>query len=132
MKKHVVRASDWEEEVLARSMACSIAYAFDTKCRLVPISPAPASSSNMGSPHGSLLDLDGTGYHASTMEEKINEIFVNTTPQLTHFSRCKSVWIETKDQRIQSDYKYKSELHNPEGKTKNLALRLRGDTARHQ
>ena len=30
----------------------------------------------MGSPNGSLLDLEGTGYRASTMEEKINEMFV--------------------------------------------------------
>ena len=37
----------------------------------VPISRVPASSSNMGS----LLDLDGTGYRACTMEETINEKF---------------------------------------------------------
>ena len=42
----------------------------------VPVSPLPASSSNMGSPNGSLPDLEGTGYRASTMEEKINEILV--------------------------------------------------------
>ena len=42
----------------------------------VPVSPVPASSSNMGSPNGSLPDLEGTGYRASTMEEKINEMFV--------------------------------------------------------
>ena len=42
----------------------------------VPISPAPASSSNMGSPNGSLPDLEGTGFRASTMEEKINEIYL--------------------------------------------------------
>ena len=42
----------------------------------VPVSPLPASSSNMDSPNGSLPDLDGTGLPASTMEEKINEIFV--------------------------------------------------------
>ena len=41
----------------------------------VPMSPAPASSSNMGSPHGSLPDLEGTGFRASTME-KINEIYL--------------------------------------------------------
>ena len=35
----------------------------------VPISPAPASSSNMGSPSGSLPDLQGTGFRACTMEE---------------------------------------------------------------
>ena len=42
----------------------------------VPVSPVPASSSNMGSPDGSLPDLAGTGYRASTMEEKINEMFI--------------------------------------------------------
>ena len=43
----------------------------------VPVSPVPASSSNMGAPDGSLPDLEGTGYRASTMEEKINEMFVH-------------------------------------------------------
>ena len=40
----------------------------------VPVSPLTASSSNMGSPNGSLPDLEGTGYRASTMEEKIHEM----------------------------------------------------------
>ena len=40
----------------------------------VAISPAPASSSNLGSPHGSLPDLEGTGFRPCTMEEKIKEI----------------------------------------------------------
>ena len=42
----------------------------------VPVSPVPGSCSNMGSPNGSLLDFEGTEYRASTMEEKINEMFV--------------------------------------------------------
>ena len=42
----------------------------------VPVSPAPVSSSNVGSPNGSLPDLDGTLFRASTMEEKMNEMFV--------------------------------------------------------
>ena len=42
----------------------------------VPVSPLPAFSSNLGSSNGSLPELEGTGYRASTMEEKINEIFV--------------------------------------------------------
>ena len=42
----------------------------------VPVSPLPASSSKMGSPSGSLPDLEGTGYRANTMEEKIKEMFV--------------------------------------------------------
>ena len=36
----------------------------------VPISPAPASASNLDSPNGSILDLEGVGGHpTSTMEE---------------------------------------------------------------
>ena len=42
----------------------------------VPVSPLPASSSNMGSANSSLPDLEGTGNRASTMEEKINEMLV--------------------------------------------------------
>ena len=41
-----------------------------------PVSPLPASSSKMGSPNSSLPDLEGTRYRASTMEEKINEMFI--------------------------------------------------------
>ena len=36
----------------------------------VPVSPARASSSNMGSSDGSLPDLEGTGFRECTMEEK--------------------------------------------------------------
>ena len=36
----------------------------------VPVSPLPATSSNIGSPDGSLPDLEETGIRASTMEEK--------------------------------------------------------------
>ena len=42
----------------------------------VPVSPTPASSSEMRSPCGSLPDLDGTGFRACTMEETINETFI--------------------------------------------------------
>ena len=45
----------------------------------VPISPAPASSSNIGSLDGSLPDLEGTGFRASTVEEKITEICLQST-----------------------------------------------------
>ena len=49
------------------------------------VSPLPASSSNMGFLDGSLPDLEGRGYRASTMEEKINEVFVQVAklPLLT-------------------------------------------------
>ena len=43
----------------------------------VPVSPLSASSSIMDSPDGSLLGLEGTGYRASTMEAKNNEMFVH-------------------------------------------------------
>ena len=42
----------------------------------VPISPAPASSSNMGSPNRSLPALEGTVIRACAMEEKINETYL--------------------------------------------------------
>ena len=41
----------------------------------VPVSPAQASCPNMVSPDGSVPDLEGTGLSATTMEEKINEIY---------------------------------------------------------
>ena len=40
------------------------------------VSPAPASSSDLGSPNGSVPKLEGTGFRASTMEEKTNEIYL--------------------------------------------------------
>ena len=49
----------------------------------VPVSPLPATSSNMGSPEGSLPDPTGAGYRASTMEEKTNEIYLQL-PLFTH------------------------------------------------
>ena len=53
----------------------------------VPISPAPTSSSNMGSPNGSLPDLEGPGFRASTTEEKINEIYLQLTVTTLHTKR---------------------------------------------
>ena len=47
-------------------------------------------------------------------------VCVNTTPQMTRFRDAKvcNNWLQVRidDHRIQSDYKYKSELQNPEGK----------------
>ena len=42
-------------------------------------------------------------------------------------------WLQMKidDHRIQSDYKYKSGLQHPVGKTLHLVLRLRGDDTMH-
>ena len=54
-------------------------------------------------------------------------ISVNTTPQMTRFRDAKvcNNWLQvrTDDHRIQSDYKYKSELQNPEGKKSILGIK---------
>ena len=42
----------------------------------VPISPLPATSSNFGSHNGSAPDLERTSIRRSTMEDKINEMFL--------------------------------------------------------
>ena len=61
----------------------------------------PASSSNMGSPNGSLPDLEGTGYRASTMEEKINEMFVQVAKlplliqSVSRFENCVQMLSQT-------------------------------------
>ena len=55
----------------------------------VLISLAPASSSNMGSPDGSLPDLEGTGFRASTME-KINEIYLQFTLFIQNAARIEN------------------------------------------
>ena len=70
----------------------------------VPVSPLLASSSIIGSPDGSLPDLDGTGYRASSMEEKISEMFVQVAklPQLmqsvSRFENC----VQTLSQTVAS------------------------------
>ena len=56
----------------------------------VPVSPLPASSSNMGSDDGSLPELDGTGYRATTREEKINEIYLQLPLFLQNMSRIEN------------------------------------------
>ena len=59
---------------------------------------------------------------------------VKTTPQMTRFRDGKvcNNWLQMKidDHRMQSDYKCKSGLQHPEGKTLHLVLLLRGDDAR--
>ena len=51
---------------------------------------------------------------------------VKTTPQMTRFRDAKvsNNWLQIRidDHRIQSDYKYKSELQNPEGKKSVLGI----------
>ena len=53
----------------------------------VPVSPLLVSSSNVGSPHGSLPDLEGTGYRASTMEENQRNVRTSCEVAATHTER---------------------------------------------
>ena len=58
----------------------------------VPISPAPASSSNLGSPNGSLPDLEEVGGHpTSTMEEKSKPYLPKYLPISRPISQC---WLQ--------------------------------------
>ena len=59
----------------------------------VPVSPAQASSSNMASPDGSSPDLEGIGPRATTMEEKINENYL----QLSIFTQSVQAFAQTLD-----------------------------------
>ena len=89
----------------------------------VPISPAPASSSNVGSPIGSLSDLEGTGYRASTMEVKINEMFVQVVKlplliqSMSRFENC----VQTLSQTVAS---YDAKITNIEQMVYSLAARV--------
>ena len=68
----------------------------------VPISPAPASSSNLGSPNGSLLDLEGTGFRASSMEEKINDIHLQLPLSLAQTVAAQTTKITNIEQNVGS------------------------------
>ena len=62
---------------------------------------------------------------------------VNTTPQMTRFRDVKvcNTWLQIRidDHRIQSDFKYKSQLQNPEGKKSVLGIASASwNRARHQ
>ena len=89
----------------------------------VPISPAPASPSNVGSPIGSLSDLEGTGYRASTMEVKINEMFVQVVKlplliqSISRFENC----VQTLSQTVAS---YDAKITNIEQMVYSLAARV--------
>ena len=89
----------------------------------VPVSPLPASSSKMGSLNGSFLDLEGTGYRASTMEKKINDMFVQIAklPLLmqrkSRFENC----VQTLSHTVAS---YDAKSTNIEQKVGSLAARV--------
>ena len=75
----------------------------------VPISPAPASSLNVGSPDGSLPDLEGTGFRASTMEEKINEIYLQLPFFIQNAARIENLRPDACSNSgcpVDQDYKY--------------------------
>ena len=86
----------------------------------VPVSPLPASSSYLGSLDGSLPDLEGTGYRASTMEEKINEMFVQVAKlplliqSVSRFENC----VQTLSQTVAS---YDAKITNIEQMVRSLA-----------
>ena len=56
----------------------------------------------------------------------VRAVPVAATPQMTRFRDAKvcNKWLQVRihDHRIQSDYKYKSELQNPEGKKSVLGV----------
>ena len=89
----------------------------------VPVSPIPASSSNMGSPDGSLPDFEGTVYRASTMEEKINEMFVQIAKlpllmqSISRFENC----VQTLSQTVAS---YDAKTTNIEQVVSGFAARV--------
>ena len=56
----------------------------------VPISHAPASSSNMGSPDGALPDLEATGFRANTMEEQIKELYLQLPRSMQNAARIEN------------------------------------------
>ena len=88
----------------------------------VPVSPLPASSSNIRSPDGSLPDLEGTGYRPSTMEEKINEMFIQIAKlpllmqSVSRFENC----VQTLSQTVAS---YDAKITNIEQIVSCLAAR---------
>ena len=77
----------------------------------------------MGSPHGSFPDLDGTGYHASTIEEKINKIFVQIAKlpllmqRISRFEHC----VQTVSQTVAS---YDAKIANIEQMVSSLVSRV--------
>ena len=56
----------------------------------VPITSLPATSSNFGSPNGSAPDLERTSIRRSTMEDKINKIYLPLPLLLQNVSRIEN------------------------------------------
>ena len=85
----------------------------------VPVSPLQASSSNMGS----LPDFDGTGFRACTMEEKINEMFVQVAKLpllMQNISRFEN-FVQTLSHTVAS---YDAKITNIEQIVSSLAARV--------
>ena len=81
---------------------------------VVPVSPVPSSSSNMGSPDGALPDLDGTGNRASTMEKQINETFIQVAklPLLKQIVSGFVTCVQTLSQTVALVLQSKQMLHD--------------------
>ena len=62
----------------------------DASDRPMPPSPVQLSSSNFGSPDGSAPDLERTSFRPSTMEDKINEIYLQLPLFLQNVSRIEN------------------------------------------
>ena len=89
----------------------------------VPVSPLPASTSKMGSPNGSLPDVEGIGYRASTMEVKINIMFAQVAkmpPLIQSVSRVENC-VQTLSQTVAS---YDAKITNIEQMVSSLAARV--------
>ena len=72
----------------------------------VPIPLAQASSSNVGSLDDSILDLEGTGFRATTMEEKVNEIYLQLPPLHTKHDWDRKLRPDACSDRGRPDGKY--------------------------
>ena len=89
----------------------------------VPVSPFPASSSNIGSLSGSLPDFEGTGIRPSAMEWKIKGMFVQVaklplrTQSVSRFEIC----VQTLAQTVAS---YDAKITNMERIVSSLAARV--------
>ena len=77
----------------------------------------------MGSPDGSLPDLEGTGYRTSTMEEEINEMFVQIAklPLLTQSVSRLDKCVQTLSHTVAS---YDAKITNIEQMVSSLAARV--------
>ena len=109
---------------------CLVQVSTTQFCCFPPVLMARASDGTDGpvsqllaSPNGSLPDLEGTGNRASTMEEKINEMFVQIAklpllmPSVSRFEKC----VHTLSDTVAS---YDAKITNIEQMVSSLAARV--------